>query len=300
METDYNKHKLIKNVIEKNFDIFWTRIFKVVEDYETNTGIKIKKDNKDDLKRLAEKIKKSENEIKDYCEEIRPDFDIELFEDKNDDRYEYQEFKDNIFAQVLWTVKGALRKASYDIEMEVYRENFLRTSAADIFVVVRNILKSTGEYITNSTDINYNMLKNIEQLNLSYLDQENMLLTGVIGLGIRSELLHRLYPGNFAIMTRRSLWGMYYLTNEEQEFVTDELSNDRRRHRTSHNWEYEYDRFMYYNNFIANLLENKLNKFGITMVSNLRFGYVNLFLNEIYNLNKEKIDFLFKWQYVEA
>ncbi|MFW6015637.1 MAG: hypothetical protein ACOCRK_04310 [bacterium] len=289
--------KEIKKRLEKNFDSYWTRITGIVDDYETENGIKIKKDNKAEIKKLKQLIKDWEEEIEEYCDEIREYFNLEYFDETDVMVYEYQEFKDNIFAEVLWTVSSALRNAAFDEEMVRYRESFLRTSAADIFMVVKNILTKTRDYINNYvTNINYNRINKIEHLKVEFLTEEEMLLSGVIGYGIRSEILHRLYPGHFGMMTRRSIWAMYYFSNEAEEFITDEKSVDDKKQRTSHDWEYDYLRFLFYQNFIANLLEAKLNKYNISIKRNFRFGYVNLFLNQIYYLHKEEIDVLYKWQ----
>lgn len=294
---DLLKTGKMKNILESSFEEYWIRIFNIVEDQQV-CGKVIKKNNDNEIKELKAKIKIWEKNIITYCEELKPFFQLDLFDEDDDERYEYQEFKDNIFAERLWTVKSALKNAAFDLELRKYREQFLKTTAADIFITVRNILKSTIVYVNNiAKDINYNRVGTIEQLKVDYLNEDAMLLAGVIGLGIRSEMLHRLYPGNFSIMTRRSLWGMYFLSEKQEEFITDEQSDDGRKQRTSHNWEYEYDRFLLYNNFIANLFEGKLIKYGIKMKGNLRFGYVNMFLNDIARFHKDEIAALYQWEF---
>lgn len=297
MENTFMETKDIKKRIEDNFKPYWTRIFHVVDDLETGNGMKIKKDNKADIKKLQNVVKSWEAEIDNYHQLVEMDFDLELFDDANEDKYENQEFKDNIFAQTLWTVKSALKSATYDKEMKRYLDHFKATTASDIFVVIKNVLEASDEYIKKlAPNINYNKIREIEQLHLDYLDDESMYLTGVIGLGIRSELLHRLYPANFAIMTRRSLWGMFYLSNEADEFVVDEINNEGTQARTSHNWQYKYDRFVFYNNFLGNLLEIEFKKYKINFKANYRFGYVNMFLNEVHKLHKSTIDTLYSWK----
>lgn len=294
---EYRKISEMKNILEEAFEEYWIRIFNIVDETIVN-GKKIKKNNDAEILNLKCVIPKWENTIIGYCDQLKPSFDLELFSEENDERYEYQEFKDNIFAEELWTVKSALKNANYDPELQQYKDQFLKTTAFDIFITVRDILRKTELYIKNEAlNVNYNKINSIEQFKVDYLNQDNMLLAGVIGLGIRSEMLHRLYPGNFPIMTRRSLWGMYFLSKEAEEFITDEKSNDGKKQRTSHNWEYEYDRFLYYNNFIANLLDHKLTKHGIKMKQNLRFGYVNIFLDNISKIHKSQIEAMFRWEY---
>jgi hypothetical protein len=121
-----------------------------------------------------------------------------------------------------------------------------------------------------------------------------MLMANVIGLGIRSELLHRIYPGVFPIMTRRTLWGTYFLT-KEAEFVVDE--NRDGKSRTSHQWNYEYERFCFYSNFLMNIMEYYLKNHNIRIKDELRFGYINLMLVEYAKKYKDEINKLYTWKY---
>ena len=68
--------------------------------------------------------------------------------------------------------------------------------------------------------------------------------------------------------------------------------------RVSHNWQYDYARFTYYNNYIGNLLQKKLEKFEIQLEPELRFGFVNLFLVELAVLHKSDIKVLHEWSEV--
>nr|WP_144925372.1 hypothetical protein [Paenibacillus bovis] len=298
MTWEYSDLKEIKKKIEDNFPIYWKEVFGIVNKGEVvlPNGIRVTKDNSKEVKILKATINKWNKEIDKYQEEFVDYFDLELFNEDNDEVYEFQEFKD-IFATKLWTVKGALRTP--DPDLDLYKSKFQQTTGAQIFNTVREILLETDNYMRNVAEkVNFKRVKTIQDLKLDFLDEENMFLPGIIGLGIRSELLHRIYPSHFAIMTRRSGWAMYYLTDESEEFVIDEEQDGKAR--TSFYWEYEYDRFTYLCNFLCNLLEENLNKYNITLNQQKRFGYINLFLNEIFQQNKEKADFLTKWKLVRA
>ena len=297
MDVIYQPLRDIKKIFENNFPVYWERIFHRVVDHTVvaNNGIKVvsKADIKD-LDNLKREIKKWEKEICAYRDYMKEILDLNLFDRTYSDSYSPQEFKDDIFADELWTVKGALK--SPDPDLKLYKSNFYSTTPMDIFVVVEKILTSSRKYMLNITpSLSLKMINQVEQLNMDFLEEEGMLLTGVIGLGIRSEMLHRLYPSHFAIMTRRSLWGMFYLSDEAEEFVVDE-DNDIGQQRTSSNWEYDYQRFCFLNNFIANLIEDSLLKSGINMNQNLRFGYVNMFLNQIFSQHSSQIAVNMRWK----
>lgn len=296
MAGEYNELKDVKKKIEGNFPIYWKNVFGIVNNNEVvmPNGIRISKDNKSEVKKLKTTIAKWSNDIDQYQDEFSEHFELDLFDEDNDEVYEFQEFKD-VFATKLWTVSGALRTP--DPDLELYKSKFQQTTGAQIFNTVREILLETDNYMRNiSSKVNFNRVKSISDLKLEYLDEENMFLPGIIGLGIRSELLHRIYPSHFAIMTRRSGWAMYYLTDECNEFVIDEEQDGKCR--TSFYWEYQYDRFVYLCNFICNLLEENIGKYDIILNKQKRFGYVNLFLNEIFQQHKDQAEFLNRWKLV--
>ncbi|WP_462409370.1 hypothetical protein [Neobacillus sp. Marseille-QA0830] len=259
-------------------------------------GMRVSKNNSSEIKKLKSTIQKWEKDIDKYQDEFVDSFELDLFDDSNDEKYEFQEFKD-VFAEKLWTVKGALRTP--DPDLDLYKSKFHQTPGSAIFNTVKDILIETDNYMKNVANrVNFKKAKSIVDLKLEFLDEDKMFLPGIIGLGIRSELLHRIYPSHFAIMTRRSGWAMYYLTDECDEFVIDEENDGK--HRTSFYWEYEYDRFSILCNYICNLLEDNLSKYNISINQKKRFGYVNLFLNEIFQQHKEQADFLNKWKLVRA
>ena len=293
----YQPLKDVKKLIEDGFPAYWEKLFHRVVDYEViaDNGFKvITKADPKDIHNLKRTIKRWEKEVRNYRDYIREILDLSLFDRTNPEAYSPPEFKDDIFANELWTVSGALK--SPDPDLKLYKIHFYATTPMDVFVVVENILTNCHDYMEDiSPNIKLNMMNQIDQLKMDFLDEDSMLLTGVIGLGIRSEMLHRLYPSHFAIMTRRSLWGMFYLCNEAEEFVVDE-ENDIGRQRTSSNWEYDYVRFCFLNNFIANLVETILGKSGIKMDQSIRFGYVNMFLNEIFAMHRKQIDVHMRWK----
>lgn len=284
--------KEMKKILEKNFNALWMESFGILEEENVMLGgIRVKKDNKKEIESLKEKIKKMETEVQVYKSECFQYFNAGMIETMDADK---GAFKNNIFGEKLWTVSSSLHDMS-NPELDRYRESFDNATPTEIYLCVKHILEETKNYIENVFPrINLRSIQNIEDLKLDYLNEEDMLLTGVIGLGIRSELLHRMYPSVFPIMTRRSLWGMYFLTSEN-EFIVDE--NYQGKSRTSHEWNYDYARFCFYTNFLTNIMESYLNKYKINMNMEIRFGYLNLMLVEYSAKHKTEIAELYKWKY---
>lgn len=297
----YKELKDIKLKIEDGFLTYFYEVFSITKSSITSdNGIRFKMNsinNKKSTVRVEQKISGWEEEIKKYRSEVAPMFALHNFDEDDEDCYEYEDVKDELLAKKLWTVSSALK--SRDKALERYKNAYWGTTPRELFNTTKHILLETNSYMNNiASGIKFNTITKVEQLKYDFLEKENMMLTGVIGLGIRSEILHRIYPSHFPIMTRKSLWAMYYLTGEEDEFVTDETYDGM--HRTEHNWNYDYARFAFYINFVYKQIETLLKEYNITLKSELRFGYVNMFLNSISELNSNKIGFLTEWKTVEV
>lgn len=283
MNKKYEDLKFIKQDIEKQFPYFCQQFFNIApDDLVTSNGIRFKKDNTKEIKNLKNTIKSWEKEIQEYHNSIKDYFELDGFEFYEDD---LDDFKNNAVAKQLWTVKSALN--TRDPDLENYQKDFANATPKSLYITIKNILSKSYDYVEN-VKLSYSNIKSLEDLKLNFLEQDETFLIRVIGLGIRSEILHRMFPNRFVLMTRKSIWAMYFLSNEANEFVRDEIEEDMLR--TTHEWEYDYIRFTYYINFLTNLLDSYLRKYDIILKPELRFGYSNMFLSEIVKSKKNIID----------
>lgn len=281
----------MKKILEERFPFLFGFVFGIIEQPMHLGNLVIKKEiKKEEITNLKSKIKAIEEEVSEYCSEFFENFNDDTLDDLEED---LSSFKNEIFAEKLWTVRSALHDVS-NPELDRYRESFDNATPREIFIHTRAVLDATKIYLKeNFPKIDLSKVSDVHDLNLDYLDDEKMFMTGVIGYGIRSELLHRMYPSAFAIMTRRTLWAMFFLTNQN-EFIIDENRNGQSR--TSHYWNYEYDRFCYYNNFLTNMFDVYLKRYKITIKPELRFGYINLMLVEFSRQYREEINDLYRWK----
>jgi hypothetical protein len=205
-----------------------------------------------------------------------------------------EDFKNKVFAKELWTVKAALKTPDPDLAR--YKKDYRDANTRDIYNTVNGILNAAHFYnIEVSTSINYSSLANVEDLKMSFLNEDTMFMNKVIGFGIRSEILHRYFPALFPIMTQPSLWAMYFICESNNEFITIEKRTREGKMRVSHNWQYPYDRFSFLMNVISNELFNWFKDYDVKLDPKLRFGYVNMFLSSISDLHKADTKMLHEW-----
>jgi hypothetical protein len=206
-----------------------------------------------------------------------------------------EDFRNNVFGKELWTVKAALKTPDPDLAR--YKRDFKDADASDVYETVAGLLTATATYVTeHASTLNYDGVTEIEELGIDFLNEKDMLLNKVIGYGIRSELLHRYYPAHLAIMTQKSLWGMHFLLEgDDKEFIVVETNKFQGKIRVSHNWQYPYDRFTFLMNAIAIQLQAWVQKYGVSLKPEYRFGYVNMFLSAIYDSRKADVRLLHEW-----
>lgn len=274
-EDRYLPHNDVAKLIKKNFKVYWAKLYGIIEQDENvlPNGFKISKlgKNKNEVKKMHSELNGWKERINKYCNDLKKAFDP-----IND--YEADEFKHEVFAKDLWTVDGAL--SNPERELDRYRYSFEEMDASEIVETVNRIISTANEYGLNPpSKVKKNTIQGPQDLEYDILSQQQTLLTGVIGKGIRSEILHKLYPQYFSLMTRRSIWGLYYLTGESDEFVVDDTYQGK--FRTVHNYDYLYDKFTYYNHIIFELMNEHLMLHKMKLDADLKYGFPNLFLVDI-------------------
>ena len=292
-EINYKEIDFIKSKINENFQNYFDKVFNLsIDESFQASGIKVKKLKGNDEKKVSSIIKSWEKDIADYEESFNKIFNpqkLAIYKDFLDD------FKNKQFRFNFWTVKAAM--STKDPDLARYKKDFAEVLAEDILETLKIILTNSTQYIEqNASSINYDKLETINELKLDFLNEPELSLKKIIGYGIRSEILHRKYPAHFPVMTQRSLWGMYFLTSLEPEFITIEEKKRKEITRVSHNWTYDYARFTYYNNYLFKLLADKLKiEFNLEVKPKIRFGYCNMFLTEVANQHKSQIKELHQW-----
>lgn len=279
MDKEYKDLTFVTSEIKEKAFNYFHQIFVLPNEFTT----------KNNLKKIAQQW---EEKIVQYHTSF-----VNTFNPVKMSKYEafVEDFKTKVFGKELWTVTAALKTPDPDLAR--YKKDFRDANNQEVFKTVNSILKAAQSYSSEvSTQINYSDLQSVEDLKMSFMDDDYMFMNKVIGFGIRSEILHRYFPASFPIMTQPSLWAMFFICDSNYEFITIENKNREGKMRVSHNWQYPYARFSFLMNTIANELFRWFKSYDIFLQPNLRFGYVNMFLSAINDLHKKDIKMLHEWE----
>jgi hypothetical protein len=192
-------------------------------------------------------------------------------------------------------------------ELQEWKEDFARANPQELFDTFANFLDFMHVYVENVEDRNYNDLMDYEDFKelQKFSDDEDLTLRNVIGAGIKTTVLYHIFPQHFLKSVRRTLYGLYFLTDDlhnrmpskTSEFIMiddkDEFRKNGRGSRSNfkmdHNYWYPYNLFMLYANHVRLLLEKELKSIGVKLSPDYRFVHVNTFLEELCKLNSDSI-----------
>lgn len=242
-------------------------------------------------------IKKYEKECSKYRDFFSED-NMEEFEEIDDPKA----FKSELRKDCPIIRKSLMSKME---ELQSWKEDFARAKPIELFETFANFLDFQNEYVEQNDKKDYDSLisyKDFHSLH-QFSDDEDLILRNVIGAGIKTTIIYNLNPQFFCKSVRRTLYGLYFLTenvhniapSRTSEFimVDDNPRNSARgskfNFRMEHNYWYPYNLFMLYTNQIFITLNSLLNNIGVSLNDKYRFVYVNIFLEQICVLKNEAV-----------
>lgn len=201
---------------------------------------------------LRESLVKFEKDQEDYVKIMN----IELLEDLVDDA-DY--FKSVILRNKCPIIRKTLanKKAA---ELDKYRGNFSRADADWLLAVVTNLCAFADTYAENYEEEAYESCETYEDLNLDLMDTDDYTVYGVIGGGIKTHMLYKVYPGLFPNRSRSALWALWYLSGKSSydcSMDSEFLMIDTDKGVAQQNYFYPYTLFAYYAFELYKLLREK-------------------------------------------
>jgi hypothetical protein len=254
-------------------------------------GEVIKKKKKDTKNVFTEIIKESIESFNKDRNSYLEILDEESLEEYEDDP---NQFKNDVLRNKCPIIRYTLH--SKDKELDKYKMDFNISDPNELLEVVCNLTQFANDYNSRFTDIDdYESIESLGDLGLAELDTEEYVVYGVIGGGIKSHLLFKLYPEFFPNRSREAIWALWYLTSKKTFDCTQDsefLMIDTKNSTTQQNYFYPYELFAFYANQIFKLLNNEAMKNDVFIKKEYRFVLVDKFLTFVAQTHSEEIDFM--------
>ena len=181
-------------------------------------------------------------------------------------------------------------------ELDKYRHEFSISDANKLLEVVTNLCNYGEEYYNNFyVEDTYDQINNLEDLNMGDLDTDGYMVYGVIGGGIKSHMIYKVFPAIFSNRSRNALWAMWYLSNQlrfECKQDSEFLMIDIEKSITQQNYFYPYELFSIYTFHIYLLLKQKAIENGVYIDPEYRYVIVDSFLSFVASQHDEEITLL--------
>lgn len=290
--------------IKKNIPAYFQRYV------DTDGGISVQDD---DISRLAKalgatslpkkKVKNYSNTLQDIVKQAIHEFEsdrkkyLEIFNKEALDEYGYDvnSFKNTVLRNEVPVIRKTLQNRAAQ-ELDKYRQAFKESQPSDLFKVSQNLISIANEWKSNWYDsAEFENISDIDELGYDELDEEKCIVPGVIGGGIKSTFIYKLFPFMFPVRSREAVWALWYLSDkkyfgckEDSEFLminTKEMT-------TQQNYFYPYAIFSFYAHQIYLELKRLFAKHNVAIQTDYRFVIVESFLSFVARCHQSEIDLL--------
>jgi hypothetical protein len=233
-------------------------------------------------------IEKFERDREDYIKI----FDIDLLEEYKEE--DADTFKSKVLRNECPIIRKTLanRKAK---ELDRYRAEFSKADPDLLLEVVYNLCRFGDEYSGCCDSDTYENATDYEELGMGLLDTDDYTAYGVIGGGIKTHMLYKIYPALFSNRSRSAVWALWYLTKKKTfECDTDSefLMIDTKKNVTQQNYFYPYELFHFYAFEIYKLLRDKASDMNVYIDLDYRYVIVDAFLEYVADVHDKEISFL--------
>lgn len=300
---------------QEHINKVWEEIKQVIPDYfqnyiDTEGGHAIQDS---EVEKLAEKFRatsKPKSKLKDtkkilerLLKETISDFEKERhvyqnildIESLEEYKHDVNSFKNTVLKNQIPIIRKTLQNKKAK-ELDKFRVNFNKAQPGHLFEVTSNIINLANKRYNEWYDS-----KKFEKINLCdgldyyELDEVKYTVFGVIGGGIKSHFIFKLFPEMYPYRSREGVWALYYLSNKKQFGCTQNsqfLMINIGEGTTQQNYFYPYGLFAFYALRIFNKLKELYAKHGISLPIEYRFVAVDRFLSFVSRSHQDEINIL--------
>jgi hypothetical protein len=238
---------------------------------------------------LEEAISDFEKDRKDYQ-------DILAIDSLEEYKHGVGAFKNTVLKNQIPIIRKTLQNKQAK-ELDRFRRDFSHAEAGELFRVTSNIVNLAVEKRVDWYDEqDFEEISYCEDLGYcQFDDEENYIVHGVIGGGIKSHFIYKMFPEMYPYRSREALWALYYLTNKKPLGCKEDsqfLMIDMKKNITQQNYYYPYGLFAFYALRIFNKLKDFYAKENICLPTEYRFVIVDNFLSFTSRMHQPEIDLL--------
>lgn len=275
---------------EGGHSIYDSEAEKLAEKFGSTSKPKNKvKDGKKILERLLKET------IADFEKERQPYLDILDLESLEEYKHDVNSFKNTVLKNQIPIIRKTLQNKLAK-ELDKFRVAFNNAQPGHLFEVTSNIVKLANEWRNDWYDAReFEKIDACDDLGYYDLDAEGYTAYGVIGGGIKSHFIFKLFPEMYPSRSREAVWGLYYLSNkkkfgckEDSQFLMINADEGT----TQQNYFYPYGIFAFYALRIFNTLKELYAKNSISLPIEYRFVAVDGFLSFVSRSHQNEINVL--------
>lgn len=178
-------------------------------------------------------------------------------------------------------------------ELDKYKKAFAASDPQQLYDVVRNLRDFACEYANGVYNPStYDNISSYQELRMDRMDSDDCTVYGVIGGGIKSHLVYKLYPGLFPNRSRAAVWALWYLSgkktfgcNMDSEFLMIDVDKVT----TQQNYNYPYQLFSYYAYELYKMLKAKAIELETDIPDEYRYVIVDAFFTFVASQHEDEI-----------
>ena len=209
-------------------------------------------------------------------------------------KHDVNSFKNTVLKNQIPIINKTLNSKAK--ELEKFKIAFKHSQAGDFFRVTFNIVKLACEWHEDwYEEDKFEGINTCDDLGYYELDGDEYIVYGVIGGGIKSQFIYKLFPEMYPNRNREAIWALYYLCNK-QKFGCHEDSQflmiNTKEGTTQQNYFYPYSLFAFYALQIFKKLRVLYSEHGIILPNEHRFVAVDSFLSFVARTHQAEIDIL--------
>lgn len=209
-------------------------------------------------------------------------------------KHDVNSFKNTVLKNQIPIINKTLNSKAK--ELEKFKIAFKHSQAGDFFRVTFNIVKLAYEWHSNwYEEDKFEEINTCDDLEYYELDGDEYIVYGVIGGGIKSQFIYKLFPEMYPNRNREAIWALYYLCNKQRFGCREDsefLMINTKEGTTQQNYFYPYSLFAFYALQIFKKLRVLYSEHGIILPNEHRFVAVDSFLSSVAKIHQAEIDSL--------